>query len=245
MAGSKPPNGKNLVVSKPTSTAAQTYLICYNTLSFGLWATITVRLIFLLARLAPTGHVAHIFDALFPLLLFTQSVALLEILHAVVKLVRASPITTAMQVGSRILVVWFVMFFFSVDRIGKEKGVVGATSTEPGWKLADWMVVGCLSAWGITECIRYGYFVVQVWGAAMPRWLLWLRYNTFFVLYPIGITSECTLIYKAITPAWDVQPLVAWFFILMLVIYPPCSFILYTHMMAQRRKVLNASKKAD
>ena len=27
------------------------------------------------------------------------------------------------------------------------------------------------------------------------------RYNTFFVLYPIGISSECWLMYKAIDPA--------------------------------------------
>ncbi|PGH06769.1 3-hydroxy acyl-CoA dehydratase [Blastomyces parvus] len=244
MAASKAPNGRNLA-SKPTSTATKTYFVCYNALSFVLWATIAVRLVFLLARLVPTGHVAHIFDALFPLLLFTQSLALLEILHAVVKLVRASPLAAALQVLSRILVVWPVMFFFSVDRIGKEKAVVGATSTEPGWKLGDWMVVGCLVPWCITECIRYGYFVLQALGATAPQWLLWLRYNTFFVLYPIGITSECTLIYKAITPAWDIHPLVAWFFIICLVIYVPGSFILYTHMMAQRRKVLKASKKAD
>ena len=27
------------------------------------------------------------------------------------------------------------------------------------------------------------------------------RYNTFFVLYPLGISSECWLMYKAIDPA--------------------------------------------
>lgn len=182
MADSKTPNGKNRT-SKQASKAATTYLFFYNALSFVLWATITVRLIFLVARLVPTGHVAHIFDALFPLLLFTQSLALLEILHAAVKLVRASPITTAMQVGSRILVVWCVMFFFSVDMVGREKGVVGATGPDPGWKLGDWMVVSCVSPWGITECIRYGYFAVQVWGAAVPRWLLWLRYVLFVPFY--------------------------------------------------------------
>ncbi|OJD11992.1 hypothetical protein AJ78_07350 [Emergomyces pasteurianus Ep9510] len=174
MADSKTSNGKNCA-SKPASTGATTYLFCYNTLSFALWATITVRLLFLLIRLVPTGHVAHIFDALFPLLLFTQSLALTEILHGAVKLVRASPITTAMQVGSRILVVWCVMFFFRVDMVGREKGVVGATGSDPGWKLGDWMVVSCLIPWGITECIRYGYFAVQVWGTAVPQWLFWLR----------------------------------------------------------------------
>ncbi|RRT39531.1 hypothetical protein B296_00052128 [Ensete ventricosum] len=30
-----------------------------------------------------------------------------------------------------------------------------------------------------------------------PSWLLWLRYSTFLILYPTGITSEVGLIYIA------------------------------------------------
>jgi hypothetical protein len=34
---------------------------------------------------------------------------------------------------------------------------------------------------------------------------MWLRYNTFFVLYPVGIASECWLVFLATKPAakWD------------------------------------------
>lgn len=31
----------------------------------------------------------------------------------------------------------------------------------------------------------------------VPAWLLYLRYNTFYILYPLGISSECALIYHA------------------------------------------------
>lgn len=86
------------------------------------------------------------------------------------------------------------------------------------------------------------------------------RYNTFYVLYPIGITSECTLIVQALGPAGDLNPLFQYALIAILVIYVPGmftlndlgmlanwpgSYILYTHMIAQRRKVLRGKQRAD
>lgn len=50
------------------------------------------------------------------------------------------------------------------------------------------------------------------------------RYNTFYVLYPIGITSECTLIYQALGPAAGIDPLFQYFLIAVLVIYVPGRF---------------------
>lgn len=41
-----------------------------------------------------------------------QTAALLEVVHAAVGLVRSNPILTLLQVLSRLLVVWIVMFFF-------------------------------------------------------------------------------------------------------------------------------------
>ena len=53
-----------------------------------------------------------------------------------------------------------------------------------------------LLAWSVTEVIRYSYFVTNLRGA-VPGFLTWLRYNTFFVLYPVGIASEMWLVFKA------------------------------------------------
>lgn len=53
-----------------------------------------------------------------------------------------------------------------------------------------------LIAWSVTEVIRYSYFALTLSGLT-PRNLTWLRYNTFFILYPIGILSECSLVYLA------------------------------------------------
>ena len=70
------------------------------------------------------------------------------------------------------------------------------------------------------------------------------RYNTFFVLYPIGISSEVILMYLALKPAAQVHPLY-WVFIVGNIIgYIPGAYTLYTHMMAQRRRVMKGKTKS-
>lgn len=161
----------------PSATTTR-YLLVYNTASFALWSTLTGRLLLLLLLLGPSGHISPVYDALAPLLRTTQSLALLEVVHAVLGLVRASPVTTAMQVASRIVVVWGVMWMFSKQAVGKTGilGGGGSTSRVQGGERGDWAFVGCLIAWGITECVRYGFFVLQLLGNGVPKFLLWLRY---------------------------------------------------------------------
>ncbi len=167
--------------------------------------------------------------------------ALLEIVHAVVGLVRASPITTAMQVASRILVVWVVLGMFPQ--------VVATTNSlgrsVQGSSLGPAAFAGILLAWGSTECIRYAFFVwKEDLRDSVRAPLTWLRYNTFFVLYPIGISSECALMYLALKPAEKQGKKVDWLLKSVLLIYIPGSYILYTHMMAQRRKVMKGKGKS-
>lgn len=104
-----------------------------------------------------------------------------------------------------------------------------------------------LLAWSTTEVIRYSYFAMNLAYGGVPGWLTWLRYNTFFVLYPLGIASECLLVYAAQGPAgkmygtWAVTGL--W---VVLGIYVPGAYVLFSHMMTQRRKIMRSSgrKKA-
>jgi very-long-chain (3R)-3-hydroxyacyl-CoA dehydratase len=56
-----------------------------------------------------------------------------------------------------------------------------------------------LLAWSITEVVRYTYFV-SILNGFKPRWLVWLRYSMFYVLYPIGFLSECAMVYLAVGP---------------------------------------------
>ncbi|EEQ32391.1 Phs1p [Microsporum canis CBS 113480] len=186
--------------STPVSSPTQAYLFLYNLVSLGLWGTLTFRLFSSLFRIYNGNHggqgeiVAGIFVYLFPLLQTTQSLAALEILHSLFGLVRASVMTTAMQVASRLLLVWGVMYVFSPFSptlpifesagTGLNKYFLlghGMRSAQ----LSDWGFIGCLFAWGVTECIRYGFFVFQILGQGIPKVILWLR----FVSLPPAINN--------------------------------------------------------
>ncbi|EFR03251.1 PAS2 [Nannizzia gypsea CBS 118893] len=169
--------------STPASSLTQAYLFLYNLVSLGLWGTLTFRLFSSLFQIysgsngSQSEGIAGLFVYLFPLLRTTQSLATLEILHSLFGLVRASVMTTTMQVASRLLLVW---------------GVI---------------------------------------------------YNTFFILYPVGISSECFLIYLTVVNASGLLAIFRFAFIAILLVYIPGSYILFTHMMVQRRKVMKAEGK--
>lgn len=234
-----PPSTPSTTSSAPrrsSSPLTRYYLFAYNAISFVLWATCTIRGAFL--ALSSTLLPAIFHDIYYPLLTATQSLAILEILHSLLGLVRAPIVTTAMQVASRLLLVWGVMGPF-YDR-GDGLGIVGGDSE--GSRIGNLAFLGCLGAWGVTECIRYGFFALQVLGAAVPKWWMWLRlvfsfflgwtqfdcthmilnrYNTFYILYPVGISSECILVVLALKPAALLHPLYRSFLVAVLVIYVP------------------------
>ncbi|KAL4872913.1 hypothetical protein BDV12DRAFT_192846 [Aspergillus spectabilis] len=241
------------------------YLLLYNAAEFFLWTTLTIRTVRLLINQAVTEKLNFNVPAVFaetysPLLLTAQTLAILEILHSLVGLVRAPVLTTAMQVASRLFVIWVVLYPFHGAIVGVDK-------------VGEYAYLGCMLAWGITETIRYGYFTMHLNGGVetVPKWWNWLRcvsllfssfleealvvvetngllgwcrYNTFYVLYPIGISSECTLAVKALPQAVDVHPLYWGLIVAVLVIYVPGSYVLYTHMIKQRRKSAAVKKEA-
>lgn len=62
-------------------------------------------------------------------------------------------------------------------------------------------------SWSITECIRYPFYAFGLIGSE-PGFLLWLRYTTFYVLYPTGAGSEAlvclaTLPFNKPITEWD------------------------------------------
>ena len=52
-------------------------------------------------------------------------------------------------------------------------------------------------SWSLTEVIRYEFYACTLLGAE-PFPLLWLRYTTFYVLYPTGASSEAALIFATL-----------------------------------------------
>jgi len=197
------------------------YLILYNFQSAIAWLVVLGRVCLLL----PLRGLDRVYPGVGKFAKWTQTVALLEVFHAMIGLVRTSLLTTVMQVGSRLLLIWGVINNFPF---------LARSAAYPSM----------LFAWSVTEVIRYAYFVLTLSGYYF-RPMTWLRYSTFFVLYPLGIVSECWLLYGAIEPARKVRPEYAWALQLALFLYIPGSYILYTHMMRQRRKVMKSMQGKD
>lgn len=107
-----------------------------------------------------------------------------NVLSVTLGIVRAPLLTTLMQVASRFLLVW---------------GIVEQFPATTGFGSPAYSTM--LIAWSVTEVIRYSFFAVNLSTGRVPGWLMWLRYNTFFVLYPLGIGSECWLVWRAMEPA--------------------------------------------
>ncbi|KAL8979774.1 MAG: hypothetical protein Q9177_006050 [Variospora cf. flavescens] len=156
------------------SDVVKEYLTAYNSVCALLWLSIFGRVVLLI----PITGVESVYQAAGDITKWTQTVAILEILHSTFGLVRSPLLTTALQVSSRLLIVWAV-----VDRFP------AATSTSPFYS-------SMLVAWSATEIVRYSYFVLNLRGLA-PGYVTWLRYNMFYVLYPVGILSEAMLVGKA------------------------------------------------
>lgn len=209
------------------------YLITYNFTLFVGWFQV---LYMVLKTLKESGH-ESIYHAAEKPLLFAQTAAVLEILHGLVGLVR-SPITATLpQIGSRLFLVWGILWSFPETR-------------------THVLVTSLLISWSITEIIRYFFFGLKEAFGSAPSWLLWLRYSTFLVLYPTGISSEVGLIYIALpfikaSEKYCIRMPNKWNFsfdyfcaaIVVLGIYVPGSPHMYSYMLAQRKKALSKSKK--
>lgn len=233
-----------------TLTAKKQYLVLYNLVSLILWISLLLRMaatIFYTSGsaleflggsklTAPSSNIAPIYASSGNFAKWIQTLALLEVVHSLVGLVRAPVMTTAMQVASRLLLVWGVVGMF-----GNSMLTASSTLLETrGMRNNQLAYFGMLIAWSITECIRYLYFVFFLGSGHVPASLSWLRYatpghawyetilttgliryNTFFVLYPLGITCECIMVYKALPFANAWYEPYAWFLMAVLAIYVP------------------------
>ncbi|KAH9314575.1 hypothetical protein KI387_023202, partial [Taxus chinensis] len=120
-----------------------------------------------------------VYEAVEKPLQLAQTAAILEILHGLVGLVRSPISATLPQIGSRLFVTWGILYSFPEVR-------------------TSWLVSNLVLSWSLTEIIRYSFFGLKEAFGYSPSWLQWLRYSTFFLMYPTGISSEVGLIYTAL-----------------------------------------------
>ncbi|KAI8139480.1 tyrosine phosphatase-like protein [Fennellomyces sp. T-0311] len=194
------------------------YLLGYNNVSFIGWFWVMYATFF---RIAVTKDVSDVHEVVWPALILVQSSAFIEILNSAFRFVRAPVTTTAMQVASRLFLVWGVNYLFPEVR--------------SHWSFSTMMI-----AWSVTECIRYSYYSLNLIGH-VPRFLTWARYNFFLVLYPLGVASELTMIYVALPYAKEWRmPYYAGMFIVILS-YLPGFPVLFIHMLTQRKKYMKGT----
>jgi len=114
-------------------------------------------------------------------------------------------------------------------------------------------------AWSATEVVRYSFYACNLLGSE-PPFLLYLRYTTFYVLYPLGASSEAFLMYATLPSAsplaapqawqlsdylravmfaiwWPGMLMCKWTFYSWLMLFVGL-YVMYTYMIEQRHKVL-------
>ncbi|AMD19343.1 HBR442Cp [Eremothecium sinecaudum] len=161
------------------------------------------------------------------LLIIIQTGSLIEVLNAALGLVRAPVFTTAAQVASRLLMV--IGVFLLLPETPAANGIPFIT---------------VLFAWSFTEVIRYFFYFYKLsFESRPPNLLVILRYNMFWVLYPVGVASELVILYSALPYAEEIY---GWgykaFLIFAMLTYIPGFPILFVHVIGQRNKAMQELK---
>eukprot|EP00164_Ancoracysta_twista_P002421 GFYU01003205.1.p1 GENE.GFYU01003205.1~~GFYU01003205.1.p1 ORF type:complete len:217 (+),score=65.11 GFYU01003205.1:62-712(+) len=209
-----------------------TLLVAYNLVCHLGWGYV---LFLMVQNYVNGGSAADVYGKLGFYLQVSQSLAVFEIVFALTGMVRAPVFTTAVQVASRLYVVWLIL------------DLVPETTTSV-------FVTTLLTAWSVTEVVRYAFYGLNLVGD-VPYVITYLRYTLFLVLYPLGVMSEMALTYLAMPFIKERQILTVtlpnWFNYsfdyylycgVLLVIYPFGLWMLYSYMLAQRKKVLGKVK---
>ncbi|ORE09777.1 PTPLA-domain-containing protein [Rhizopus microsporus var. microsporus] len=208
-----PPGPKNFV---------EWYLLSYNQVSFLGWFWILYLTVSELYQ--KQGDYQGVFDLVWPSLSYVQTAALFEVLHSVLGFVRAPIMTTLMQVASRLFLVWGVNYF--------------VPEIHTHWSFSTMVI-----AWSIAECTRYAFYIFHLSGGGVPGLISWARYNFFLVLYPLGVFSEMMMVYQALPYAKAIHPAYYFGLIAVALIYIPGFPVLFSHMLAQRRKYARGDLK--
>ncbi|OAF68148.1 hypothetical protein A3Q56_04119 [Intoshia linei] len=142
------------------------YLTIYNTFQLLGWTFILAiflyTLFFIGVRLIPINT--------FNTLAFFQTLALMEMIHIIIGIVRSPLIVTMLQYMSRIFILWFCGYIH----------VESQNST---------ITSSYVLIWSITEIIRYAYYTGKLTNTEIP-FVDKLRYSAFLILYPCGVTCE-------------------------------------------------------
>ena len=158
-------------------SSAKLYLFIYNMIQFVGWSySLYLFLKYVSSR--PNYDWKGVWPHIsFSLTLF-QTLQAIEVLHCALKLVPSSAIQTAMQIASRLILVWGILRPVPESR-------------------DSWGLPLLMTAWSLAESTRYLYYALNIYDC-VPYFLTWARYTFFIVLYPVGVTGELLAIISSL-----------------------------------------------
>ncbi|AET40722.1 enoyl-CoA hydratase PHS1 Ecym_6346 [Eremothecium cymbalariae DBVPG len=199
-------------------------LALYNLISCLAWLFLLYNVVFVYRRVSQPEFYMKTKD----ITTLIQCGSIIEVFNAVFGIVRAPIFTTAAQVASRLVL------------------VIGIFQLVPETPAAQEIpYVTLLFAWSLTEVVRYLFYYCNLVNKqnGPPRLLIFLRYNLFWVLYPLGVISELLIINSSTAHAADRYGVLYKFILYFIMLtYIPMFPTLYLHVMSQRSKVMKTLK---
>jgi very-long-chain (3R)-3-hydroxyacyl-CoA dehydratase len=261
MAGKGGSSGKPKRKPKDRSAPIKAYLATYNAACMVGWFMVLFKAVqYVYVNVdatkgepleVATAVLAGVFPAVKNLLTYVQLAAICEVFHAreLLGFVKSDLFSALMQVTSRVVVLIMCL---------------ASPSSANAWH-GGTMVF----AWCSIEVPRYAFYLISLVKdpaegvRAVPYALYWYRYSAFFILYPVGITSEllCEWMayqnhgaelaaYTGLAPVGAMlAPYLRNALLGVFAVYIPGAPFLFLHMMKQRAKSLknyaNASKSTS
>ncbi|WPT18042.1 Very-long-chain [Picochlorum sp. SENEW3] len=236
----------------------QAYLFSYNAALCSGWAYVFIRMVMTCVTAVHSGlsltsptTLSLVWESVQVPLKVSQSVAIMEVLHAAFGIVRSPVMITATQVASRLWILWGIVCLVPE---ATTTSVVSLTSnTVFSFELS---LITLLTAWCLSEMIRYGFFACKE-ANMQPYIMVWLRYSGFLVLYPLGVSSELAMVWLALPVIRMKKPLsielpnpvnfsISYDVVCILAVaaYLPGFPQLYGYMLKQRKKTLSSTATA-
>jgi very-long-chain (3R)-3-hydroxyacyl-CoA dehydratase len=164
------------------------------------------------------------FEVFITTIFFLQVIALIEILHAYKKWNNASVLLTSLQLLARI---YILILIYSI---------LLSNLFNPIHEYFETILITLLVVWCIAEIIRYSYYIIILYHKKISV-IIWLRYNAFIILYPIGVFLEFYIIYMAYKLNSFLP--VKIFLVISIIVYIIYFPKLYRHLLQQRKKTLS------
>ncbi|KAG5457265.1 MAG: tyrosine phosphatase-like protein [Olpidium bornovanus] len=151
----------------PYAGGTVAYLVAYNLLSTVAWSYVLLQTVLHLYRTG--GDTSRLYDRVGQ------------------RFVRSPLLTIGMQVFSRVMLVWGILYMFPVKEVRElMNSRIHIIDVEEG--RAEVSLISIIDdqvrhhpaftsmtmAWCITECVRYGYYVFNLINS-QPKWLVWCR----------------------------------------------------------------------